>query len=98
MSLDLAVSRAIMRLRLLERAVHDDGPWEIRVGDQVLQAVRIVFDDRVVFSVHFSSIPTQPMLELLCAGELVSVRPVEHPGYAPFILDWEIALTDPVGV
>lgn len=52
MALDLAVSREIIKLRALERAIHDPGPWVIRVPGASCDAKRVVLSDCVRFTVE----------------------------------------------
>lgn len=98
MSLDLAVSRAVVQMRALERAVHDAGPWEIDIAGVRSPASRLVLDDRVDFEADF---PAQQDQEgsavLLCAGEFVSARALELPE-GPFTLDWSLTLNETTAV
>jgi hypothetical protein len=95
-SLDIAVSSAIMRLHALERALHDDGPWEMEFMGVRVPANRFVFNDRVQFCAVFP--PMAPYLffgtvELLCGGEAVALQPM--PGWVcdqTNILDWVMEL------
>lgn len=70
MALDLAVSREITKLRALERAVHDPGPWSICVRGLFLAPERVVLPDCVRFTVtisaHDGAVPT-----LFCRDEWV---------------------------
>lgn len=99
-SLDLAVSSAMMRLRALERALHDDGPWEMEYAGIRTLASRTVTDDRVQFSARFPSPwPKARSLTLLCADEPVLVKPFAVPyDDGEFIADWALRLHTPVEV
>jgi len=97
-SLDIAVSSAIMRLHALERALHDDGPWEMEFAGVRVPANRFVFNDRVQFCALFQ-IPMTHVLRncdsiwLLCNGDAVISRPTPNlPAGKDFILDWVMEL------
>lgn len=98
-SLDIAVSSAIMRLHALERALHDDGPWEMEFAGVRVPANRFVFNDRVQFCATFPPMPPQlffSTVSLFCDGEMVAVQPM--PGLTvgqPAIVDWVMEL-DPL--
>ena len=97
MSLDHAVSRAIMKARLMERALHSTGTWTITVGSQTMPANRTVLDDRIVFSALFPEAPDGDV-QILGHGEVcLSAAPFSKPDFAPFIVDWELTVAgDPV--
>lgn len=101
MHLELAVSSALTRLRALERALHDRGPWEMELatGDRV-PANRFVLDDRVQFCAQFPSTNglDDAFVTLLCDGWPVAVRRVETPLSGSFILDWTLTVTPAISV
>lgn len=51
MAIDHAVSRAIYLAHVLERAVHDPGPWTLEIAGVKLAARREVDNSGVTFSV-----------------------------------------------
>lgn len=100
MDLDLLVAEAVFRVRLIERALHDAGPWSIRYGGQDAPAVRMIAADRVIFRAHFPGVcwisDPDETATLLCGGESVSIRPIEPPQDGEFTMEWEIALPETV--
>jgi hypothetical protein len=94
MSLELAISRAVLRARLMETALHSPESWTITVGDLAVPANRTVLDDRVVFSAMFTETPIDPVQVLVHDGVPLSVRPFVAPDFAPFIVDWTIGIAD----
>jgi hypothetical protein len=97
--LDIAVSSAIMRLHALERALHDDGPWEMEFAGVRVPANRFVFNDRVQFCALFRIPMTHELVDcdhfwLTCAGTVVATRPVPStlPPGEDFIVDWVMEL------
>lgn len=93
-TLDTLVARAVHAARLLERAVHDPGPWAMEYAGQVFPA------DRVIHADHVHIVATMPAqcwlgdpespLSLLIDGEVVAVRRIPHPGDSAADLDWTI--------
>lgn len=81
MALDLAVARAVMAARQIERALHDQGPWTIRFNDVDYPAVRWIGEDRVIFRAYFPDacwLSEDPApVDLVCSGEVVGTRLVE---------------------
>jgi hypothetical protein len=100
MDLDLLVAEAVFRVRLIERALHDAGPWSMRYGGFDAPAVRLIAADRVIFRAHFPDVcwisDPGPTVLLLCDGETVSVQSIGRPEDGEFTMEWEIALPEPV--
>jgi hypothetical protein len=94
MSLDHAVSRAIMKARLLECALHSDDNWSITIGDTTVKANRAVLDDRVVFSALFGERPVGDIQTLDHAGVSLSARRISVPDLDRFIVDWELLIRE----
>ena len=98
-TLDFAVAQAVHRARLIERALHDRGPWEIAYGPCSVGALKAVLDDRVVFLARLPEMcwltEPDPYLSLLCRGEVVTVRPIDHPGDGTVDVRWEMTLAQP---
>jgi hypothetical protein len=96
MTLDLAVSRAVMAARLIERAVHDHGPWAMRVEGITCPAVRWITGDRVIFRAHLPEVcflDDEHFVDLLCNGEPVSTRLVDFSS-GDLSITWTLALQD----
>lgn len=99
MALDLAISRAITMVHILERAAHDQGFWSMELCGAHVQANRLVQDDRVVFTAEF---PEMGIIEdaifplsLYCDDELVLVRMVaftNRSGDESFLAEWVLTL------
>lgn len=100
MALDLAVSRAITMVHILERALHAQDPWLMRLDDTVALAQRMVEDHRVVFTAEFPPLKStgNELLSLYCGEDLVLARPIKiaSPTDDPFVAEWALAL--PQGV
>jgi hypothetical protein len=78
--IELAVSRALMAAALVERALHDSGPWTFAWGDERFEvpAQRTITRDGVVFSAVFPEhcwlAEPEHRLILKCGGEIMLVR------------------------
>lgn len=89
MLLDLLAAQRVTQARVFEQAVHDPGPWTIRIQDVEVGAVRVRCPTRVVFLAVF---PPRSWGEqsqtawLSCRGELKSSKIVT-------VLDEEFATT-----
>jgi hypothetical protein len=94
MNLELAVSRAVLRARLAETALHSDEGWTISAGDVTVRANRAILDDRVVFSALISEPVTDGLQILSHNGVAMSVRPFSAPDFCPMIVDWEIVVAE----
>jgi hypothetical protein len=104
LDLERIVSKAVYVAALLERALHDEGPWTITWGPHEVEAERIVHDDGVTFSAVFPETcwiaPPEGSMALRCRGEVASVRAVDHPGDVAFAVTWDLAAraAQPAGV
>ena len=92
--LERRASQAVHAARLLERAVHDSGPWTMAWGPHEVGVDRIVSQDRVTF---YAAFPESCYLErppatvfLRCDGEDVAVQQVVYPGDGRFFVEWVI--------
>lgn len=95
MQLDLQAARAMARARLFERAVHDPGPWTVRIGDRQFFAVKIRTPQRVIFIANFDLGADASVAWLSCNGIELSSMDIEPPGDGVgFALEWR--LTDPL--
>lgn len=82
--LDMRVGVALMRLRLLERAIHDRGVWEMEYAGVKTPVSRFVREDRVSLVAHFPAMcpltqSGQPQVGLYIDGELVRAFPLSAP-------------------
>ena len=82
--LDLQVGAALSRLRLIERALHDDtGFWEMEYNGIKVPVVRFSREDRVSLVAHFPAMcvlgSPQQALGLYIDGELFRMLPLEKP-------------------
>jgi len=90
MTLDHLVSSAVYQAHLLERAVHDAGPWTITVGSQALVADRVLLPTGVQFTVRME--PTEADEAVLsCNGEVLAIRSIE-PADHPSVLQWVVEI------
>lgn len=101
MSLDLVVSQSILRIRALERALHDEGPWFIVLngftGDIEVPATRYVTDSDIRFAASMGSYmlhaDTASFIRLRCRQDDVLTRRVEIPETGAAVdLGWVIGL------
>jgi hypothetical protein len=92
-TLDFIAASAVARARLLERAVHDRGPWQIEAGDLTVDAVKVRTPHRVIFLGYFERPPAEPteQLYLHCRGNPVSSMPVSVPTAGNFCVEWVLA-------
>lgn len=88
MSLDQIAAQAVMRARQIERAVHDRGPWSVRVGRASYPARRVAGPDHVTFYAIVRA-DRRELMELCCGSDVVAVREVEPVGHAQ--VAWEFA-------
>lgn len=99
MALELAAARAVAQARLLERAVHDRGPWEIEVDGTRVPAVRVKTPSRVLFLAYFADTPTDDVAWLYCGGEMLSSLQIGVPESGSCTIEWSLWTTqDAVGV
>ena len=98
MAFDLDVARAVQQAKQIERALHDQGPWTIRVCGESHPAVRWILDDRVIFRVHLPDVcwlgdEQIRVVDLVCDGEIVGSRSVEFSD-GESTLDWMFVLPE----
>lgn len=92
MAIDLAVSRAVTRIRALERAVHDNGPWALDLDGLVRPAQKTLGENDVRFSAHFPAIIQPGVLTLLCNGRPIFVSRTSVGSAQPFEVAFELSL------
>lgn len=94
--LDVLAAQAVFTARAFERAVHDDGPWEMAWGPFVVPATRECLDDGVhfsaVFPAHCYLVEPNPLIGLYIAGDPqpVLIRSIEFPGDQGFTVSWHL--------
>lgn len=93
-SLDILASRMLMRARQVERALHDPGPWTVRVDETEYPARRVLGEDHITF---YALIPNSRsgIAELTCAGDAVAVSSM-GPFDEDFQIEWSFLVEDPV--
>jgi hypothetical protein len=93
--LERLASHAVYSAALLERAVHDRGPWTMRWGPIEVVAKRTVHEGGVSFEAVFPEAcwitRPEPNVTLLCRGKFAAMRAVEHPGDTAFAVTWDLA-------
>ena len=93
--LDVLAARAVFTARAFERAVHDPGPWQMRWGPFTVPAQRLAADEGIGFAASFPEhcflSEPEPMLTLLCRGDVVLAREIEFPGDQGFSIAWVLA-------
>jgi hypothetical protein len=84
-----------MAAKLLERALHDDGPWTVSIGPLTVPAERLFGADAVTFRAqvpeHCWMGSTPHTATLACAGTVLSAKPIDHPGDAAFTIMWRVS-------
>lgn len=93
MALDLVAARAVARAKLLERALHDRGPWEIEVNGIRAETVKLVTLRQVIFMAYFPPLCWMDPPEvawLVCRGEQLSSQDIMAPGDGPHMIQWVI--------
>jgi hypothetical protein len=91
MVLDEFVARSLHRWHLLERALHDSGPWSLSCQGKDFPATRTVLLDRVEFHAFLVALAAgEDLVELSCAGQLVDVRACTITTRQPYYLRWSI--------
>lgn len=92
--LDRAISSAQFRLSLLEKALHDPGPWSITVADRRCEARRVFYRDGVSLLATVPGLaPGADLASLWCGDDLVGVRAIEIPADVDLIeVDWTLQI------
>lgn len=102
MSMDLALSRAIMLVHILEKAVHDQGFWTMELSGVTVAAQRVIDGNRVIFSAEFPEmwiIDDASPLSLYCDGDLVLSREagfISSSSGHPFMAEWVFSIPEEV--
>lgn len=95
--LELGAAQALFAARLLELAVHHEGPWTFKWGEIEIPAIKTLTDDGVSFVGHFPEVcylrRPEGSLELRCEGMVLGMRApeeFEHPGDTGFMVAWDV--------
>jgi|SRR5882757_1606314 len=97
MALELAAARAVAQAKLLERALHDPGPWEIQVNDVRMLAVKVKTPNRVIFLAYFPPmcwVDPPEVAWLVCRGEEMACRQIVAPGEGAHEIEWSLGLDE----
>lgn len=92
---ELAVNRALLLARALERALHDPGPWTVRIGAQIYPACRVVIPSsrRVIFYAYLHDAPAPGVVaDLYCRDAWVSTTVLDDLPDAPSRFEWELSI------
>lgn len=90
-ALELLASRLAFRARLLERALHDAGPWCVVSEGWRYEASRQVLDDGVVFKATIPTPAGRPFtIALACGSDEVSYRDIDVAGDVDVDVVWEL--------
>lgn len=102
MTLDFVAARAVARARLLERAVHDPGPWTVQIAGVSAPAVKVLTAKRVIFLAYFDGLdwvgPAPDVAWLACEGVTLTSMDIDIALGRAFNVEWEIAVAETVGV
>lgn len=98
--LDEIVARTVAQARLLEKACHDQGEWEIAIGRAVSPAIRIMTADSIIIEAVFAPqcwVSTPYMTaELRLGGQTQSARPIAVPDdEVEFSICWRFEVKTP---
>lgn len=92
---ELEVNRALLLARALERALHDPGPWAVRIGTQIYPACRAVIpaSRRVIFYTYLHDAPASgAVAELYCRNTWVSTTVLDDLPDVPSRFEWELSI------
>lgn len=93
-NLDTTVAQAVYTTKLLERALHDSGPWSLSWGPFVSPVTRLVSGSEVIFRAEFAEHcwlePPIPVAVLYCGDEAVAAKTIDFPGDGAFIVEWTL--------
>lgn len=74
--LEARVAKVVFEAHILERAVHDSGPWYIRLNDKMLPAAKSLRDEAVTFTSALRSSEVVTEAFLFSGDDLVSTMNV----------------------
>lgn len=93
-NLDLTVAQAVFTTKLLERALHDEGPWTLAWGPFEVPVERVLVDDGVAFTAEFPEHcylePPHPVAVLRCRDDAVAAKTIDFPGDGGFTVEWTL--------
>lgn len=92
---EVGLASAITRLRALEKATYDAGPWSMTLCGARAAAQRLVTESGVTFLAEFPGMDlferAHP-LTLMCREDMVLSRDFTAPDYGSFTIDWSLDL------
>lgn len=99
-NLDTLIAQAVYKARLIERAVHDDGPWFIEWGGLKQPAARLIESTGVSFTAIFPEAYHDPRATLYCGDDPVSFLNVAIDAHevrpdVPFEMCWMLTVDQP---
>lgn len=93
-NLDVAVAQAVYTTKLLERALHDSGPWTLSWGPFTVPVTRLISNSEVTFRAEFAEHcwlePPHPVAILRCGEEPVAAKTIDFPGDGAFAVEWTL--------
>lgn len=92
---EVGLASAITRLRALEKATYDAGPWTMTLCGAKTPARRLVTENGVSFLAEFPGMDLfgrSHALTLLCRDDMVLSRDFTAPDYGTFTVDWSLNL------
>lgn len=94
MALDTLVSQITYRARLMERALHDAGPWTMvfATGEikMAASAAKVLMDDGISLHAHFPGLPSGTgEVTLYLRENPVAVFPVDSSEHG-FTVEWAL--------
>ncbi len=95
MALDFMAAKAVARAKMLERAVHDPGPWQIEVQGMRMPATKVRTPSRVLFLAYFPDIcwiDPPEVAWLYCGGQLMGSQDIVAPAEGAHTVQWSIGL------
>ena len=93
-NLDVTVAQAVFTTKVLERALHDNGPWTLAWGPFEVPVERQIEGHGVTFLAEFPEHcylePPYPVAILRCNNESVAAKTIEFPGDGAFTVEWTL--------
>lgn len=95
--LDFHISKAILKVSLMERLLHDHGLWQIKCENTFVPAQVESNSDHILVKADFPEgvfgDNTDPKVSicLMHEGEIASVMMMENPGWDEFSVEWKFS-------